>query len=381
MALHPNRPGIWLSDGVRVELAAAGEGPKWHLLFPLGHTFHRDDFGPKGLTFSVDMLQAMAANYEAEGKPERAVNYFHRGATTPGDRTPIEQKVASGWIKAVQLSQKAGELGPTPGLYAQIDWTKRAREYIEAKELGFLSPEFTLDRKSKRTGKEQGPTLLGAALLNDPFLTELPRVAASDAPQENHTMAIDPKKLRARLKLAETATDEEVEAEVEKGPTETDSAESVQLSETVTKLTESVAALTAKVTAAEKENAALKLADRKGKVEAFVSKMVKEGRVTPAIREDIIKLGEANGLESIKFLEKQQPALNFSEQGINTTETDNAETERDAASKKFLALADELHGKLGGSYRAAHAAAKAQLPKEYALHASRGTHKQTRGDA
>jgi phage I-like protein len=366
---------VYLADGERVELAAAETEPKWQLLFPLGVTKHRADFPTGGITFSADMLGAMVSNWEAE-KTERQVNYFHRGATNARDTTPTEQKVASGWIKGLKLSTKAGELGPKAGLYAQIGWTKRAREFIEADELRYLSPEFTLTRLSTRTGKEQGPTLLGAALLNDPFLTELPRVAASDSPQEN-SMAIDPAKLRKRLKLSETATDDEVNTALEKEEAAPEAP--VQLAE----MTETVTKLNARVQAVESENAALKLAERKGKVEAFVTRMVKEGRISPAIRENVVKMGEASGLEAISFFEKQTPVVSLTEKGIAGSTESDAGTEVDEAGKKFLALADDIHAKQGGTYQAAHQAAKAQLPKEYALYASRRPtpSKSTRGDA
>src|SRR6187549_2885252 len=104
----PAQRTVYLADGERVELAAADAEPKWLLFFPLGVTKHRADFPKEGITFSEQMLRAMASNWEAEGKPERQVNYFHRGATSARDTTPTEQKVASGWIKGLRLSTKPG---------------------------------------------------------------------------------------------------------------------------------------------------------------------------------------------------------------------------------------------------------------------------------
>lgn len=373
---------VLLADGQRIELAAAGAEPKWQMLFPLGATKYRADFPREGITFSGVVLKTMVSNWEAEGKPERQVNYFHRGSTSARDTTPKEEKVASGWIEDIKLSEKAGELGvddkgkPKPaGLYAQIRFTPRARAFIDGDEIRYLSPEFTLSRLDPRTGKEQGPTLLGAALLNDPFLTELPRVAASDTPMEG-TMAIDGKKLRKRLKLAETATEEEVEAALEKedAPDE----KPVQLAE----LTDTVTKLSAELQASKAEVAKLNAAQRKSEVEAYVAGLVKAGKVQPAIKENIIKMGEAGGLESIKFFENVKPTISLSEQGITGSTESDTNTEVEEASKKFLALADEIHGK-GGSYQLAYQAAKSQLPKEYKLHSSRraAPSKSTRGDA
>src|SRR5258707_1212024 len=89
-----------LGESQRVDLgesdAKGQRAPKWQKLFPAGEKLFRDDF-PTGIEFSPATLETMAKNYAAEGKPERAVNYFHRGASNvPGK---VEEKVASGWIK------------------------------------------------------------------------------------------------------------------------------------------------------------------------------------------------------------------------------------------------------------------------------------------
>jgi len=68
------------SAGARVAFAdpSADKAPRWHLLLTPGKV-HRGDFG--SLDLSRKVLEEMAVNYAAEGKPERAVNYFHLGTS------------------------------------------------------------------------------------------------------------------------------------------------------------------------------------------------------------------------------------------------------------------------------------------------------------
>jgi phage I-like protein len=275
------------------ELAdATTPGPKWQKLFPVGKRY-RADF-PKGIEFNSDTLKSMVTAWESEGKPQRAVNFFHRGATAvPGT---VDEKIAAGWIQDLQLRDD--------GLYALISWTERARGYIVKDELRYLSPEFALAGMDKLTGKPHGPKLLGAGLLNDPFLSDLPRVAATEEPvvglprpvahTEKHMMDCP----ECGKSIAASPDEKKMADEL--------AAATVKLTESGTKLSELEAAtvkLTADLTAAQAESAALKSAALKAEVNAFVEKLVLAGRVAPAIRDQVTKLGETSGLEAIKFFE------------------------------------------------------------------------------
>lgn len=321
--------GSFYADAEKVSLVEAdGTSAKWTKVFPVGVTKHRSDFGPKGITFSKDVLEAMISNYRAEGKPERAVNFFHRGATTaPG---AVDEKVAAGWIQDLELRDD--------GLYAQIKWTERARNYITKDELRYLSPEFTMGAISKDTGKPQGPTLLGAALLNDPFLTELPRVAAA----EHGVSTMDRKLVCSALGLNEDASDEQINEAAKsaalksKDLTESNEALVLKMNTEVTKLND-------QLTAVQKENAGLKAAARSVEVVAFVDGLVKVGKVAPAIRENVLKLGEAQGLEAIKFFENSVAAVQPGvELGITGDVTSSVNSKRDSAMKRLDAREAEL---------------------------------------
>jgi len=318
------------SAGARVAFAdpSADKAPRWHLLLTPGKV-HRGDFG--SLDLSRKVLEEMAANYVAEGKPERAVNYFHLGtSSTPG--TP-EQKVAAGWISDVRVTDA--------GLEVLISWTDRARGFILADELRYLSAEFVTASTDKRSGKSSGAKLLGAALLNDPFLTELPRVAASENTEANVDFS---KQVRAWLRLAESATDAEVEATIAKlyGA-------SVSLSESagqVAKLAEQVKTITA-------ERDALRAEGRVAEVKAFFDGLVRDGKMLPATREGFEKLALAHGLESVKFLEASPKLVPVGEsaKGVAGVGADDAV----AARKAFLDAVD-ARVKAGEKYPVAFAA-------------------------
>ena len=359
---------VFLDNLERVNLASEDRGPKWHLVFPMGVVKHRGDFPGGRIEFSRDVLTAMAGNYAAEGKPERAVNYFHRGASSvPG--TP-EEKCAAGWISDVRVTDA--------GLETLIAWTERARGFIVADELRYLSPEFLLDGMSKATGKKQGPTLLGAALLNDPFLTELPRVAASENPNPNGE---EMKNIATLLSLAEDATAESIEAavkaltekvaahEAEKTAaaeatmklTEESASKAVALTEVqamVTKLTEQVNTLT-------KERADLAAKDAARDVKGYVDGLVKAGKVTPAIREGVEKLALAHGVDAVKFLEAATPVVQPNvEKGIVGDAT-AVDPKADAA-KRFNAKRAEYEAK-GMKFADAHNLTRGEMPTEFAL--------------
>lgn len=314
--------GLHLADhAVRIDLGDAKAEPKWQLLFPEGIERHRSDFPGGRLVFDRAALAAMATNYAAEGKPRRAVNYFHRGASEVA--APIADKIAAGRIVDVALRDAEGDA--PAGLYAKIKWTARAREFIANEEIDQLSPEFHPAAKSKRTGEPIGMQLLGAALLNDPYLTELPPAQLADKPN-TEAPRMDLKELAKLLGLTENASEADVRSALEKHGqlALAEKAQATALSEAaakVTALTEQVATLTA--------------AQRKAEINAFLDARVAAGQVTAATRGDLEALGLAHGLDSIKFAEKLPKVVNLEERGANGNPSD--ELKRKALVDSFWA--------------------------------------------
>jgi len=75
-----------------------------------------------------------------------------------------ETREAAGWIKEVFLSDDGTVL------MAGVRWTPKGALSLSDREFRYFSPEFNRNWVHPHTGKVHGPTLLGGALVNRPFL-------------------------------------------------------------------------------------------------------------------------------------------------------------------------------------------------------------------
>ena len=91
------------------------------------------------------------------------VDYEHQ--TLSGNEAP-----AAGWIKELKVENES--------LLAKIEWTKRAKEQIKAKEYRYLSPTLIKDAKDNKSGNPIGWYLHSVALTNTPFFQELEPISA-----------------------------------------------------------------------------------------------------------------------------------------------------------------------------------------------------------
>lgn len=346
------RRPLTLDDALPVEASADGK-PKWNKLFPLGVTKYRQDMPGGKLCFDKAFCSELVANAKAIlAKGHRIQgNYHHFGGDDVDPRTPLENTIASGWLQDVELRQD--------GVYGLIDWTEKARVFIDAKELQYLSPEFYLSWMNRDTGKPQGPTLVGFALTNTPFLKELPPVAAS----EQHPTQADPsaatgakrmekKLLCALLGLSEDAADDVIQAklkelnaaalklaEQEKAALKLKESQAASAAE-ITTLREAAVKLTERVTEVEKQNAAL-LSERKtSEVKAFFDGLIKAGKIIPASREGFEKLALSNGLEAVKFLDTLPTVVTAP--GAETGVSSGVPADQATAMKKLGELAAQM---------------------------------------
>lgn len=113
------------------------------------------------------IIKEMIKNFEA-GERDVVVDYQHLSLDGGADDAR-----AAGWTK--KLVNKGKD-----GLWAVVEWTKKAAEMIKEKEYRYISPEFHLNYSSKETKKKQGATLLAIALTNRPFLEGMAPVALSE---------------------------------------------------------------------------------------------------------------------------------------------------------------------------------------------------------
>lgn len=98
-------------------------------------------------------LESMEINFKANITGiDLAVNEDH------------QKNEAFGWYKDVFLSFDKQTL------YGQIQWNSKGIHALSEKEYRYFSPEFRFNFVHPYTGIEHGPTLLGGALTNYPFL-------------------------------------------------------------------------------------------------------------------------------------------------------------------------------------------------------------------
>jgi hypothetical protein len=155
-AVHANLFELAESSPRRVQVAKVG-------------TFSHDVYGKFG--FTLNDLEAMRENFannarrqEINGKPVLPFDYSH-----------AEGEEAAGWIVKLEIGKdKKG----VDALFADVDWTDKARKKIKGKEFRFVSPSIARGYKDAETGKKFNIVLKGAALTNIPFLRDMEAVHA-----------------------------------------------------------------------------------------------------------------------------------------------------------------------------------------------------------
>ncbi len=133
----------------------AGPGvPEWIHLLPLGTLNLIDDRGP--LQVDQASLAVVLAAWQARGN-DLVIDYEHQ--TLAGGEAP-----AAGWIK--QLEARAD------GLWARVEWTDKASNYLANREYRYFSPVLSLDGEGRPTA------LHNAGLTNYPAINNLPPLVA-----------------------------------------------------------------------------------------------------------------------------------------------------------------------------------------------------------
>ena len=167
-----------------------------------------------------------------------------------------ETREAAGWIKSVFLNFEEDTL------LAEVRWTPKGALSLSDREFRYYSPEFTLNYVHPHTGVEHGPTLLGGALVNRPFLK-------MDAIVGLKTTKGD--------KPMETIALKEHEAKVAELKTEITSLK--ELSEKASKTVEGLKSENVKLS---DELKALKEANEKAEKEAKHKRLFDEGKINAA---------------------------------------------------------------------------------------------------
>jgi phage I-like protein len=131
---------------VKLVLEAA-DLPEWIRLLPLGRVDLVDGRPP--FEVDLDSLATMVAAFQARGM-DLVVDYEHQSLN--GGRAP-----AAGWIKELAVRED--------GLWARVEWTAQAQEYLRQKEYRYFSPVLKLDPETRKP-----LNLLHVALTNVPAM-------------------------------------------------------------------------------------------------------------------------------------------------------------------------------------------------------------------
>jgi phage I-like protein len=156
-------------------------------VIPFGsHTTSKGDF------VSDAQSQALViAEYEVR-QNDMVIDYEHQ--------TLLDvQAPAAGWVKGRIGLEDRGEAG----IWAKVDWTDKAREYIANREYRYVSPVFSVRKSDNRV-----VALLNVALTNQPNIDGMvPIVNKRNLNQEEVMLR---KQICNKLGCPETCTDEEL---------------------------------------------------------------------------------------------------------------------------------------------------------------------------
>lgn len=141
----------------------------------------------------ADILASFAAQ-----KNDLVIDYEHQ--TLDGVQAP-----AAGWIK--ELVNKGEE-----GIWARVEWTERAKDYLANKEYRYFSPVVWVRKSDGRAA-----VLHSGALTNTPAIDGMVPLANKEEPlKEDNSVDELLQQLRWMLNMTITATAEEVIAELQK---------------------------------------------------------------------------------------------------------------------------------------------------------------------
>jgi hypothetical protein len=112
------------------------------------------------LEITEELLSSMVSNFKSDvlGR-EVSFDWNH------------EAKKASAWLRDTRVE---GDL-----LIGTVELTKAGKESIESKEYGYFSIEFNSEYKDAEDGNDYGPTIMGGALTNRPFISKLRKIEFS----------------------------------------------------------------------------------------------------------------------------------------------------------------------------------------------------------
>lgn len=292
--------------------------PKWNKIFKAGE-YHRRDMPGGKIVVGRAEFEEMIRNWKAMGGNGLPVDRHHWGDSNDTS-VRADDKVAVGFIEDLRVDAD----GDLEGL---TKWNALGFKLLSEDLMRYFSPTFHPSAINRRTGKKQGWTIAGGALLNDPFISDLPRLAASEHPSASSTSpgAVKMNKLllaalsaALNIKFAEDASEadvikaveaagadrkklaDELEAATKMSATQKDSNETLKKALAVE--------VEAREALAKKVDEVLKL-NEGAKVDAAISELRRKGKVTPAEVADAKKIALALGVDECKRIYSARPTV------------------------------------------------------------------------
>jgi hypothetical protein len=228
------RIGYWADLG-GITFGGTAERPtSWVHALP-GGTYQHPVYGE--MVFSDDRVQNFATSVTQKYRQvDPDIDYDHKQDPAMGHK-------AAGWVKAAEARPKGAQyaydeniistekvlaegLTFNNDLWVLVEWTRPGAEAIKAGEWRYFSSELA-DEWEDPKGVKYKDVFFGGGITNRPYMKELLPLNLSELSlgssqlntggephpnkQGDH---VDPKELRRKLRLAETATDAEVDAKL-----------------------------------------------------------------------------------------------------------------------------------------------------------------------
>ena len=205
---------------------------------------------------------------------------------------------AAGWYLDMWLNEDHS------ALLASVSFTPLGAGKLADKSFRYFSPEFTLNYIDKE-GNEHGPTMLGGALTNRPFLNDLEALVTLSESNKPKTKPKESNKMDFEIKFNEALKQiESLKKQL------SDNVSNIKLQESETK----VKTLTEEVKTLKDENTkmqnAIDLSEKKSKF----SELLNAGKVVKAQEKAFMKLPLADAVE---FAESQGNVTNLKGHGGN----------------------------------------------------------------
>lgn len=153
-------------------------------------SFSHPKYGEFQITSAT--LSEMKQNFDNKIRGiDVALDYFHNS-----------DEAASGWLKALYLSEDEQEL------WGEVDWTPKARRMLAEREIRYFSPDFAFQWTDPETNVTYKNVLFGGGLTNRPFVKDMAAIVAAETKGDNEMDAKEFKALQEQVKkLAEGGDD------------------------------------------------------------------------------------------------------------------------------------------------------------------------------